>query len=123
MKHFQEKHSFRKVLESKPVLILLFLLLLFFIWNMLSFWEKRNETQKKLDIVEKRVSELRDSEAKLNTDIDSLNTEKGIESNIREKYGLVKEGEQLIVVVDDPNFVPVTEEKQTFFTKIKSWFR
>lgn len=123
MKNFQEKPSYIRVLESKPVLVLLFLLLLFFIWNMLNFWEKRNETQKKLEIVQNRVLELKENELKLKEDIEKLNTEIGVESTIREKYGLVKTGEQVIVVVDDPNFAPSVPEKEDFLSKIKNWFR
>lgn len=123
MKNFQEKPSYIRVLESKPVLVFLFLLLLFFIWNMLNFWEKRNETQKKLEIVQNRVLELKENELKLKEDIEKLNTEIGVESTIREKYGLVKTGEQVIVVVDDPNFAPSVPEKEDFLSKIKNWFR
>ncbi len=123
MKNFQEKPSFVKILESKPALILFFVLLMFFFWSMLNFWEKRNETQKKLDIAENRVLELKENELKLKSDIEKLSNEKGIEASIREKYGLVKEGEQLIVVVEDPNFVPITQEKENFITKIKNWFK
>lgn len=123
MKNFQEKTSLKKILESGPVLFLLFFLLLFFAWKMLNFWEKRNETQEKLDITQKRALELKENEEKLKIDIEKFSSEKGIEANIREKYGLVKEGEQIVVIVDDPNFIPIVEEKESFISKIKNWLR
>lgn len=123
MRNFQEKKSFRRFLESKWVLIVLFILLLLFLWNILNFLNKRDETEKNLNIVKNKILELEASKDSLRAEIDNLSTEKGVEASIREKYGLVKEGEQVIVVVDDKNALPTVEENNSVFTKIKNWFK
>ena len=40
---------------------------------------------------------------RLTRDINTLSTQNGVEEIIRDKYGLAKEGEGLIVITDDNN--------------------
>jgi cell division protein FtsB len=101
MKNFQHKNSFRQVLESKPFLILLSFIALAFIWGVISFVGKMEETIKNKKIANSKLEELKQEKAKLSSDIAKLNTPEGVEASIREKFGYAKEGEGLIVVVDD----------------------
>ena len=107
MKNFQQKRVFRNILQSWPVLILLSILVLFFAWGMIGFLGKMIDTRENRKIIENKVSELEREKEKLNADIASLKTEEGIEESIREKFGLAKEGEGMIVIVEDQN--PPTE--------------
>ena len=90
-------------MQSKPVLILLGILALAFAWNVVSLFDKMLDTVKNRKIVEKRMEQLQREKENLSMDIQNLKTEKGREESIREKFGLVKEGEGLIVVVEDEN--------------------
>jgi hypothetical protein len=58
-------------------------------------------------------------------DIASLKTDKGVEENIREKFGLVKDGEQMIVVVEDPKLADSKDAKNDggFFSFLKNIFK
>lgn len=103
MRNFQKKGRLRRVMQSKPVLILLGILALAFAWNVVSLFDKMLDTVKNRKIVEKRMEQLQREKENLSMDIQNLKTEKGREESIREKFGLVKEGEGLIVVVEDEN--------------------
>lgn len=124
MKNFQEKRRFRAILESRPILIFLFILTLVFAWSVFGFIGKAEEASKNKKIVEDKILELQKQKERLSSDIQNLQTNKGQEEAVREKFGLVKEGEGLIVVVTDKNQPEVKElEKKGFFSFLKNMFR
>ena len=101
MSNFQDKKSRKKFFQSKPVLVVLSLLLILFLFDVVKLASKASETKKNKEIAQAKITELQEQKVKLEADIQKLNTEKGIEENIREKFGLAKEGEGMIVIVDD----------------------
>jgi cell division protein FtsB len=124
MKSFQQKRGFRNILHSKPVLILLFIFLLIFAYGVVRFFGKMRVTQENREIIENKVSELENKKEKLSSDIAKLQTEEGVEESIREKFGLVKEGEGVIIVIEDKNAVEASPEKRGgFFLFLKNLFK
>ena len=124
MRNFQEKPKWRKFMESRVMLFFLGFFVLFFGWNVIVFVGKMRETSKNRQLAEEKVAELRETKAKLSADISKLNTEGGVEESIRDKFGLVKEGEDLIVVVEEKEAAPVAPvEKKGFFASIAGWFK
>ena len=105
MRNLGNQNRWRSVLQSSPVLIILFLVVLTFAWSVFGFWGKMSDTKRNRQIVEAKVAELKKEQLRLSADISKLNTEAGVEDSIREKFGLAKEGEGLIVVVEDENEV------------------
>ena len=75
------------------------------------------EARKYRDIAENKVTELLDKKDQLHTEINTLNTDKGKESLIREKFGLAREGEGMIVVINPKKNEEVegNQEKQSNF--------
>src|SRR3989344_7312865 len=100
MRNFQHKKKRRRIIESPPVLILLAILFLIFAWKMVGFWGKLRATAENRHIAKEKIEELKSEQARLTADISRLGTEEGVEESIREKFGLAKEGEELIVVVE-----------------------
>ncbi len=103
MRSFQKKRKWRNVLHSRPVLFFLIILLLFFAWGVFRFTGKMQETSRNKKIAENKINELQQVKEKLSSDIAKLKTDQGIEESIRQKFGLAKEGEEMIVVVEDKN--------------------
>src|SRR6185295_6350997 len=101
MRNFGRKNGWKNMLESKPLLILLFIIVLVFGWSVFGFWGKMRETAKNKVIAENKIAELRKQKAELSSNIASLKTDAGLEDSIRDKFGLGKDGEGLIVIVDD----------------------
>lgn len=103
MRSFQQKRRWRHIFESWPVLIFLGVVLLFFAWSVFGFFGKMQATLENRKIAENKLAELEKQKEKLSSDIDNLKTEEGKERIFRENFGLAKEGEGLIVVIDDKN--------------------
>jgi cell division protein FtsB len=111
-------------MQSKPVLILLGLLVLFFAWNILGFWNKMQETEKNKKIAEDKITSLQQQKDQLSSKINSLNTEEGKEAFIRGNYDLVKQGEGEIIIMDDQNPPPVPKPALSgFFGFLKNIFK
>ena len=124
MRNFQKRRRWRNILESWPVLIFLALLLLFFTWGVFSFMRKMQTTRENRELAEKKIAELQEAKEKLSFDIDNLNTDRGKEKVFRENCGLAKEGEGLIVVVDEKNSpTPEDAEKSGFLSFFRNWFK
>lgn len=125
MKNFQRKIGWRSIIESKPFLVFFAILLLFFAWNVFNFWDKMQETSQNMKIVENKMNALKIQKEKLAAAIESLNTNEGKERLFRENFGLIKEGEGLIVVVEDKNLQePIKNEPSSgFFSFFKNWFK
>lgn len=121
----KEKQGFWKIMQSKPALFILGIIILVFAWNIIGFLSKMKETAKNRDIATKNIQDLSEAKTKLSADIASLETEKGIEDNIREKFGLAKEGEQMIVIVEDKNQPELNpkDKKKGFFGWFKNLFK
>ena len=103
--------------------MLLGVLALMFAYGVIGFMGKMKETSRNRKIAEEKVAELSKQKEKLSSDIGKLQTEEGVEENIREKFGLAKEGEEVIVVVEDKNQLEtLPAEPSGFWAWLKSWF-
>ncbi|MCE9585075.1 septum formation initiator family protein [Candidatus Nomurabacteria bacterium] len=124
MKNFQGKNKWENIMHSKPVLVLFGVFLIFFIWNIIHFVLKTQETIKNRKFAQDKIVELKKEKDRLTSDIQKLQTSEGKESAIREKFGWIKQGENLVIVVDDQN--PGTEKNlknKGFLSFIKNWFK
>jgi cell division protein FtsB len=110
-------------MESKIALIFLGIILVIFIYNLFGLFKKMQETAQNKKNIEDKITELEKSKENLDESITKLNTDKGVEESIRDKFGLAKEGEGMILVVDDKN-APAPEKKDdssgffSFFTNL-----
>ncbi len=125
MRSFQKEGRLKHLMQSKLFLIFLGIVILAFFYNIFSLVEKMDETTKNKQLVENKIIELEQSKEKLNSDINKLKTERGVEESIREKFGFAKEGENMILVVDDKN-APQTDKNEDsggFFSWLKNLFK
>lgn len=124
MRNFQKKGVWRNIMQSKPVLVLLGIVILFFAWSVLGFWNTMEETENNRQAVQNKVTELKEQKQKLLADINSLQTEEGKERFFRENYGLAKEGENVIIVVEDKNLPKESAETSSgFWSFLKNLFK
>ncbi|MDD3662599.1 MAG: septum formation initiator family protein [Candidatus Pacebacteria bacterium] len=88
-------------------LVLLFVFIIFLIYSIIGLIKKDRETAKKKEIALSRIEALEEREDSLKKDISKLETEEGLEDVIRNKLPVVKEGEKMVVIVDEEE---ITEE-------------
>ena len=123
MSEFKKKNQY-PFLHSPLVLIVLFCLLLIFSYNVMKLIEKERETSRNKIMVLNKIDELKAREASLNSDIDKLKTDKGIEDTIRSKFQVAKPGEKVVAIVDEEEKKPTIPEKEdhSFWSWVKGMF-
>jgi len=121
MKSFQQKRGWKNIVQSRPVLVLLGVLVFIFAYGLVGFMGKMQVTIENRKIAENKVIELQTEKDKLSSDISKLKTNSGVEESIRDKFGLAKEGEGEIVIVDDKNASEIPkQESNGFFSFLKN---
>lgn len=127
MAEFQTKKNTKKMLHSPLMLFVLLSVLLVFMYNMVGLIEKTRETSKKREMALKQIESLTSRQKYLENNIEKLQTENGTEETIRDKYHLVKEGEKMVVIVDQEanvaNTITTEEPKKGFINFFKNLFK
>ena len=97
----KEKRNNYKFWYSPIALVLLFCVFVLFGYNIIGLIEKEKETSHKKEIILEKINNLQKKEASLSSNIAKLDTEDGKEEIIRDKYKVVKDGEKMVIIVDE----------------------
>lgn len=126
---FEHKRKIRNIkrnIYSLPALFILGILLFFAVQNVWSVGIKALQTNKASSEVGLAVLDLKEREKNLENQISSLNSPFGIESEIRKKYGYIKEGEEMVVITNEHKETEIEsdlyKESQSIWKKVIDWF-
>jgi cell division protein FtsB len=112
MREFQERRRLRKFLHSRYAIAILAVALLLVargVWGIYGKYERSKEISAKAN---KDLATLEERQKALSRSMEALETSEGRE---RDKFGAVKEGERLIVLVDENASDPVVPIKKKGF--------
>src|SRR3989344_5871001 len=101
MAEFQKNRKWQKIAYSKLTLFTLFVFLVLLSVSLVKIAGKSRETAQNNQTVLRELEKFQSQSAALSGEIGKLKTPDGIEEKIREKYRVVKDGEGLIVIIDD----------------------
>lgn len=113
---------------STPMLVVIFLFVLIFIrgaWNAINKeWVSREATR---ELVTK-AENFKSRESELERNIKELETEEGVREEIRAKFNVAEEGDNFIVLVDQPGIEesPATSTRpalEKWWSGLKNLFR
>jgi cell division protein FtsB len=125
MIEFQEKRRLKRFLYSKFTLIVLIIFIGFLLNAVWGVYQKQRLAKDNSDKVATALESLQGREETLSEEIGRLKQPSGIEEEIRKKYGLVKPGEEVIMIVskdgeDDP---ATSKAPVSFWQKMLNWFK
>jgi cell division protein FtsB len=126
MLEFQEKRKLRRFLYSRITLIILIIIIALVLKAVWGVYEKQRMTADNLSKAAANFQDLQAREKMLSSEINRLNTVGGTEEEIRDKYGLVKPGEEVITVVDNASSSPndgSASDGRSFWQKVIDWFK
>ena len=121
---FPRKHKFHSRLYSTPVLIGLFILILFLAKGVFDLYHKEDVSAKAVTDSQKRLNFLQEKQNQLEQGIKRLNTSGGIEDEIRDRFSVVKDGEHMALLLESRNAEQSQPVKQpNFFIRLwqKIW--
>lgn len=116
MREFQQKQKIKKRIYSKTAILFLLVLIFFTTRGVYGIYKKESESRREVERVEKKKNEIQNRLTFVTKSVGLLSTDQGIETEIRNKFDVVKSGEKVIVVVDK-EIPPAPEEKKNFLEK------
>ncbi len=125
MFNYQQKKQIRKVIYSKITLLVLFVFIIILFKACYGIYQKQKISEQNLKIVEEEYYSLDSRKEVLKLEIDKLNTEDGIEREIRSKFNVSKPGEIIINIVDDNKNISNDDsnQKKSFWDNIINIFK
>ena len=123
MREFEHKRKVRRILSSPLVLLPLAVLLVFLVRGTWNIYVKNRDGIAELRLAQERLARIEERQSTLSAGIEKLNTESGIEGEIRDRFQMAKEGEEVIVIVDaesEQKQLPMSQE--SFLQKIWNFF-
>ncbi len=124
MLEFQEKRRLKKILYSPFILVILIIILILMFRAVWGIYIKNDFTKHNLDRVNDDYYNLKQREEKLIDEISFLKTTDGQEEELREKYGVAKPNEEVIIIVNqNQKLVDDWTEPINWWQKIKLWFK
>ncbi len=126
MRELQAKQRTKNLFYSLPALVFLLVLTVMFAKGTYGVMKKRAESQMHVETLKARLVELEDRKQELNKNIDRLSTPEGVDKEIKEKFSVSKEGEEVAIIVDTRNASATTTGEEEgwlgkFFDAIIFW--
>jgi cell division protein FtsL len=124
MKSFERRKKLKNLLHSKFVLFILLIVAVFLAKTVWNAYDNSRFARENLRIANMEKEELENRIGALQLEIDQFHTEAGIEEALREKFGVAREGEEAIILIEDAELNPELDfSGGGFWSRIKSWFR
>ena len=119
---FDDKRRIRRFVASPWVLAVLCALIVIAAWNTLDMYKKWRLSEEALEQARASYGSLEARAGFLDTKIGELSTEAGIEAEVRERFGVAKPGEAVIVVLSDDDEHEFVEEDEGWWARVRGWF-
>lgn len=118
---FQQKRKIRSVLYSRVSIFLLFILFLYSLYSTFLVYKKRADSKMELFKLEKEYTDLQIKQNSVISQIEDLNSGEGIEREIREKFGVAKKDENLVMIVSEKPNKEKDKKETSFWQKVVSF--
>lgn len=117
---FQQKRRINSIIYSKVSILILLIIFLYSIYATFLVYKKKSDSRKELGKIEKEYNDLRLKDSSVSNQIESLKTDIGMEKEIRQKFGVAREDETLVMIVDDKKANQVqSDDDLSIWQKIK----
>ncbi len=108
---------------SRITIFIFFIIVIFLVREVYDIYKKERMSAKSVASVEENYNDLKNRQNMLKSEIERLNTDKGIEEEIRSKFSVAKPGETVVVVIDNSSSTSTDSEsvEKGFWNKIFGW--
>ncbi len=95
------KRSYRRILFSWGTLAIFLIVTILGIKGVFEMYSKESLSRERLVAAQKEQSDFKARHSSLSQSVSFLETDEGVESELRKKYRVIKPGEEVVLVVDD----------------------
>lgn len=89
------------------------------VWDV---YKRERLARESLELARVQQEDLNRREEFLSSEIELLNDTEGVEGELRQRFGIAKPGEKVIVLVDEEATTTSPPPELSFWKKILSWF-
>lgn len=115
-----DRRRFMTKLKHSPLAYLVLILFAsLFIYSAIGAYNKSRLAETRMNTAQAELANLEDQKARLTVELENANTDFGQEKALREKFNVVKEGEQVIMIVNKAE----AQESEETSTKAGFWTR
>lgn len=127
MQNFQDKRTRRRLIYSQATILILFFLIVLLSHAVWGIYKKKQLTQSTKATVDRELAFLLARKQSLESDLERLESTRGIESELRSKFQIARPHEEVIVVIDEAvstsNTAAATQTApRNFWLVIKDFF-
>jgi cell division protein FtsB len=101
MSNFYRKRKIQQLVYSRGAIVLLLIPVGFIGYAAMNAYSKSEESGLRREAVEQELGAVEERQRALVADIELLDSDRGKEEALRERYQVGREGEQIIVLIDD----------------------
>lgn len=99
MLDFHEKRKLKALLYSKPALLVLLGIAVLLSFSVFERYQSEREMAEKRKDAEEELQALKGRAAALTHEVERLQSERGIEEELRDRFEIAKEGEEVFILV------------------------
>lgn len=121
MRSYKKKSALLGFGRSTVGIILLFVACVFLSRQVWIFYEKERGVAERRAHVESQVAALEVRKASLEERVEYLSNERGIEAEMRRNFDVAKPGEEVVIIMDDPNVRNIQPLPE--IEKAKPWWK
>ncbi len=111
MLDFKRKRQIRNMVFSYVTVAVLGVLIFFMAMSVFERFTVEREMAERREEAEIELQALRQRAAALEAQVEYLEDERGMEAEIRDRFDVVKAGEQVVIILDDENAAEAKDTK------------
>jgi len=96
-----KERTINKIIRNPLTYVVLIGLFVLFTYSAISTYKNSKIAKQKTRQVESELEKLENQEKGLTQSINDMNTPFGVEKSLREKFGIIKEGEKAIIIIEE----------------------
>lgn len=119
---FHQKRKLKTVFGSRFTQGIILVVAFFILLSAYNRYLIAREMAERRAAVESEISTLEERREILDTQVQYLSNERGVESEMRRQFDIAREGEQVVIILEDENAAKA-EATTTTNQKARSWYR
>ncbi len=123
MLDFRLRQKRRKVLSSNLTILALCILIAIITKEVWDVYQREQLARASLEQARVQQQSVEERKEFLESEIALLHNETGVESKLRERFGIAKPGEKVIMLIDAPATNTPSTNGISIWERIKNWFR
>lgn len=120
---FHQKRKMKTAFGSRFTQAVLIILSFFIIMSAGNRYMIAREMAERRSAAEMEIQALENRQETLEVEVQYLSNERGIEAEMRRQFDIAREGEQVVIIIEDEDTLPKNEATEATSTPSRAWYR